>query len=95
MADLFLQASEWERVFAGVVAEIISAKREEKSIDRRRSLRERQIGRRNPCKKTSSHAETCEDVGGAVRGESASANRLQKLRKVTWCPRRKRPVRAW
>jgi hypothetical protein len=37
-------------------------------------------------KKTSSHAETCEDVSGAVRGESMSANLLQKFAKSYLVP---------
>ena len=69
-------------MFAGVAAEIISAKREQKSSDRVAQLpgAADSVGGIH-AKKKSSHAETCEDVGGAIRGESVSANRLQKFAK--------------
>src|ERR1700746_2293529 len=76
------QASHVERMLAGVAAEIISAKREQKSSDREaQSPGAADRLEESMPKKTSSHAETCEDVGGAIHGESVSAKRLQKFAK--------------
>src|SRR6266481_8698860 len=89
MADLFLCKPMVARTFAGLAAEIISAPSEERSNDRQthRLVAASRLDEFAQKRKTSSHAETREDVRGAVRGEIESTNRVQKTERklvVTW-----------
>jgi hypothetical protein len=95
MEHLFLCKPIVKRMLAGAAAEIISPKMQQKSNDRGAQLpgAADRLDEYTLKNKTSSHAEICEDVGGAIRGESVSANRLHKFEKVTWCPKRKRRAR--
>src|SRR5713101_1274863 len=88
MEHLFLCKPIVKRMFAGVAAQIIRAKMQQKSNDRGAQLpgAADRLDEYTLKNKTSSHAEICEDVGGAIRGESVSANRLHKFEKSYLVP---------